>query len=73
MPLKTGTENCVIVLCVFLLCLYIRLCEHLYLPPIREGMRDKYTFMNPDVEITVFKIVYYGILIMLEIKLITKT
>ena len=34
---------------------------------------DKYTCMNPDVEFTVFKIVYYEILIMLGIKLITKT
>ena len=35
------------------------------------SMRDM--CMNPDVEFTVFKIVFYEILIMLGIKLITKT
>ena len=44
-------------------------CVHtyLYVPPIRAGMRD--TSMNPDEEFTVFKIVFYEILIMCEIKL----
>ena len=35
-----------------------------------QEMRD--TRMNPDVELKVFKILYYEILIMLEIKFITK-
>ena len=34
-------------------------------------MRD--TCMNPDVEVTVFKMLFYEILIMLGIKFITKT
>ena len=44
------------------------LCTHLYVPPIHAGMRD--TCMNPDVEFTVFKIVFSEILSMLWI---TKT
>ena len=41
-----------------------------HVPPIRSGMHD--TCMNPDVEITVFKILFYEILIMLGIKFIIK-
>ena len=73
MPLNISHRNCSIVLCIFFLCLLVRnaVCACLYLPPIRAGMRD--TCMNPDVEFTVFKIVFYEILIMLGIKFITKT
>ena len=46
------------------------LCAHLYVQPIFLGMRD--TCMNPDVDLTVSKIVFYEILIMLGINLITK-
>ena len=41
----------------------------IYVPPICECI----TCMNPDVEFTVSKIVFYEILIMLGIKFITKT
>ena len=37
------------------------LCAHFYVPLIREGMRD--TCMNPGVEFTVFKLVFFEILI----------
>ena len=43
------------------------LFAHLHVPPIRE------TCMNLDVELTVFKIVFYEILNMLGIKCIIKT
>ena len=43
------------------------LCAHVYVPPIRADTR--YKCMNPDVEFTVSKIVFYEILIMLRIKL----
>ena len=59
-----------IVLCVFLLCLLVRnaVYSHLYnVPLIRAGMRDM--CMNPNVEFTQIKIVFYEILIMLEISL----
>ena len=44
---------------------------HLHVPPIRAGMRD--TCMNPDVEFTVFRIVFYEILVLLGINFITKS
>ena len=47
------------------------LCAHLYVPPIRAGMRDM--CMNPAVEFTMFRIVFYEILTMLGMKFITKT
>ena len=40
------------------------LSAHLYVPPIRAGLRD--TSMNLDVEFTVLSIVFYEILIILE-------
>ena len=40
-------------------------CAHLYVSPISASMRD--TYMYPDVELTVFKIVSYENLIMLGI------
>ena len=46
-------------------------CAQLYVPPICAGMGD--TCMYPDVEFTVFTIVFVEILIMLGIKFITKT
>ena len=56
-------------LCIFSVFIGQTCCVHtyLYVPPIRAGMRD--TSMNPDEEFTVFKIVFYEILIMCEIKL----
>ena len=76
MSLNIRHRNCVVVLCVFFLCLWARnaVCTMLYVPLIRAGMRD--TCMKPDVEFTVFtvfKIVFYQILIMPWIKFITKT
>ena len=43
---------------------------HLHVPPICAGMCDM--CVNPDVEFTVFKIVFYEILILLRINFITK-
>ena len=37
----------------------------LHVPPIRAGMRD--TCMNPDVEFTVFSIVFHELLVLLSI------
>ena len=51
----------------FCVCWSEMLCAHVYVPPIRADTR--YKCMNPDVEFTVSKIVFYEILIMLRIKL----
>ena len=61
MSLNIRHRNCVVVLCVFFLCLWARnaVCTMLCVPPIRAGMRN--TCMNSDVEFTVFKIVFYEI------------
>ena len=51
-------RNCVLVY-VHFYCVYWSemLCAHFYVPPIRACMRD--ACMNPDVEFTVSKIVFY--------------
>ena len=61
----------VIVLCVFLLCLLVRNAVCTLVLPICAGMLD--TCMSLNVELTVSKIIFYEILIMLGIKFITKT
>ena len=61
-----------IVLCYFFSVFWSKiLYSHFYVPPIRAVMPD--SCMNTDVELTVFKIVFYEILIMHVIKFITKT
>ena len=58
-------------MCIFLCVYWLEmLYAHLYVPPILACMPN--TCMNPDLEFTVFKIVYFKILIMLGIKFITK-
>ena len=58
MSLDIRHINCVIVLCGFF---SVFIGQNFYVPLIRAGMRD--TCMNPDVEFTVFKIVFFEILI----------
>ena len=60
-----------IVLCVFFLCLLVRNAVCTLVLPICAGMLD--TCMSLNVELTVSKIIFYEILIMLGIKFITKT
>ena len=76
MSLNIRHRNFVIALCEFFLSLLVRnaVCSllYMYVPPIRADTRSIRTRMNPDVEFTVFRIVFYEILIMLGIKFITK-
>ena len=60
-------------ICIFSVFIGQKCCvhAHLHVPPIRAGMRD--TCMNPVVEFTVFRIVFYEILVLLGINFITKT
>ena len=48
-----------IVLCLYFCVYWLEMmCAYLYIPPIRAGIRN--TCMNPGVEFTVFKIVFYN-------------